>query len=136
MNNRILHLISNRTGPFLEALFGSDSSFVPSVVPAAEIAFRQQMFLDRTETDYYLKIYLAVLNAYPDWKQQFGEALQESYRPEDLMPKGVYISGGDLLSFAGDPGVFIDPPLNALPVELKYHISYVRNDLCNIAGLE
>lgn len=136
MNNLILHLLSNRPGPFLEPLFGSNPAFVPTVVPAAEQTLRSLMFLDRTETDYYLKVYLAVLNAYPDWKQQFGYNLQESYQPEEIMPKGVYIEGGDLATFAGSASAYTDLPVDTLPVGLHYQITWVSNTACQVTELE
>lgn len=136
MNNLILHLLSNRPGPFVTPLFSQDQSFVPTIIPPAEQTLRSLLFLDKTETDYYLKIYLAILNAYPDWKQQFGSNLDESYAVEELMPGGVYIQGGDLLGYQDGPGLFVDPPSNSLPVELHYRISYLGDNLCQITGTE
>jgi len=136
MNNLILHLISNRQGPFNTALFSQGPWFIPQVVSTPEQTLRSLLFLDKTNTDYYLKIYLAVLNAYPDWKRQFGDNLQESYAIEELMPKGVYMEGGELPGYSGGPGLFMDQLVHTLPVELHYRITYLGDNLCKIAGLE
>lgn len=136
MNNLILHLISNRPGPFQDPLLGSNPGFIPTIIPADEQVLRNELYLNKTETDYYLKVYLAVLNAYPDWKQQFGYNLAESYKPEEIMPKGVCIQGGDLIAYAGGSGLYIGLPANILPVELHYQITWVSEYVCQIAGLE
>ena len=105
-------------------------------MPDAEYTLRSPLFLDRTNTDYYLKTYLSVINAYPDWKQQFGYNLQESYAVEELIPRGVYIQGADMPGNPNSPGLFTDPDTNALPVELHYRIIYLADNLCQISGLE
>lgn len=135
MINRLLHALSNRTGNFHEPMFASDPLFVPAVFNAEEQQLRALMLLHRSDTDYYLKAYLAAIEAYPDIKA-LADDVVTSYRLSDFPPRGVAISGGDFLSKENSVGYYTDVSSTNLPVNLTYWVNYFDSRLVTIVGKE
>ncbi len=97
MQNKILHALSNRQGPFASEIFSRLTDFVPIHLNAEAVNLRRKLFLDVTDTDYYLKIYLSLLYSFPDISRQLNDRIT-TYCIEDFNPRGVEISGGELCS--------------------------------------
>jgi len=77
MINLIAHALTNQK-TFSDPRFVADPNFVPAVLSQRAAAFSQALYLNFENNLYYLKIYLAILAAYPDLKAQFGPVV-ESY---------------------------------------------------------
>lgn len=135
MINRLLHALSNRTGDFHDSMFASDPTFVPATLPADDLHVRKLMLLHKTDTDYYLKAYLAAVEAYPDIKG-LAEDPVTSYQMSDFPPRGVELSGGEFLSKENSVGYYTDTAPADLPVNLTYWVSYFNNSLVTIVGRE
>jgi hypothetical protein len=121
MINKLLHALSNRK-KFQESMFRSDPGFSPALLSEENLMLRQLLFLDVSDTDYYLKIYLGLLHAYPDIEANFQDDVR-TYDVEDFGIKVVKVDGGDFLS-ALPAGFYTDPISNHLPVWLRYQIRY------------
>lgn len=136
MINKLLRALSNRNQPFMTPAFAvSDPAFAPAILPVDLKSLRALMLLDVTTTDYYLKAYLAALNAYPDIQALANDPVV-SYRMENFPPRGVSISGGDLFSSLDDPGAYLDNEAPTLPVALTYVIDYNSPAVVKISALE
>lgn len=135
MKNKILHGLSNRPGPFLTPIFSQDPDFTPAALTDDEKAFRAKTFLDRTDTDYYLKSYLSLLHGYRDVEEVCDDVIT-TYRISDFGPRGVVIEGGEFVSSPGNSGKFTDPPVTILPVDLRYRITCVSDSSLDVLALD
>lgn len=133
MINKLLHALSNRTGPFEDPLLLSDPEFQPAVVTDTEQRLRASMMLNVLGTDYYLKAYLSAVAAYPDIHLLTNDD-PTSYRLSDFPPRGVEISGGDWTSNPNMVGFFTDPKPTSLPVDLNWSITYLDDRYVTIKG--
>ena len=113
----------------------ADPNFYPALLNDDDNIFRQAMFLNFKNNYYYLKVYLGVLEAYPDLKAQFGRQTQ-SYQMTDLLPRGVYIDGAEFVSTLANDSFFTDPPNTTLPVNQTYNIDYQDGSVCKISMWE
>lgn len=134
MINKILHAVSNRA-LFYTPLFVPQPGFLAAVLSSDAQNLRTALLLNVLNTDYYLKIYLGLLEAYPDLKAQFND-WHTSYEVTDFLPRGVLVDGGDFLSAPNIAGTFTDPPNTTLPVNLTYLIDYQSANLCNVTLVE
>lgn len=134
MRNKILHALANRTGPFREAIFGAQPEFVPAVFTDQLARLREKLYLHETGTDYYLTRYLSLLEAFPDLKSTLADE-SATYQVWELLPRGVQIEGGDLLS-SNIAGLYIEPENNLLPINLNYTIDCVNAALAKITAVE
>lgn len=135
MHNKILHAVSNRPGPFVTPLLAGNLAFTPKVLSIEEKAFRSKLFLDVTDTDYYLKVYLAALHGFADMERLFEDYVT-TYRIEDFPPRGVEVSGGELVSKANMVAYFTDAMPTSLPVNLHYEISYLDSVYLELSAIE
>lgn len=133
MINKLLHALSNRTGPFEDPLFLSSPEFQPAEIKEPEQRLRTAMLLNVTGTDYYLKAYLSAIAAYPDIHLLTNDS-PTSYQLSDFPPKGVEISGGDWTSNPNMVGLFTDPKPIGLPVDLNWSVEYLDDRYVTIRG--
>ncbi len=134
MINRLLHALSNRS-VFSTPAFIPDPAFIPAQFNADTLALRQALLLDVDTTDYYLQVYLGLLEAYPDLKNLFQD-FQTSYRLPEFLPRGVQIDGADLLSTPAIGGRFTDPPNERLPLALTWRLDCQDHNTCQISAVE
>lgn len=135
MKNKILHALSNRQGPFNNPIFGQSVDFVPCDYTPEIETLRKKLFLDVTHSDYYLKVYLSVLETYQDLKRQFNEG-RTTYRVSGFSPIGVKIEGAQLASIPNMVGTFTDDPPKALPISLTYFLEYVNSTFLRLRTQE
>jgi len=133
MINKILHALSNRK-KFQEYTFRPDPGFSPALLSDEDLELRQLLFLDVSDVDYYLKIYLGLLHAYPDVEANFQDDVR-TYDVEDFGIQVVKIEGGDFLS-AVSAGFYTDPVANDLPVRLRYQIRYDLPEYVQLSNRE
>src|SRR5580700_9293115 len=135
MKNKILHALSNRGGPFLTPLFSQTPEFVPTKPDNDELVFRAKLFLDLTNTDYYLKSYLALLHAFSDMERVLEDTIT-TYTIRDFMPRGVTIDGAEFLSAPNLVGRFTDALVTTIPVNLTYQLVFVSAGYLDIIAIE
>lgn len=135
MINKLIHALSNRKGPFNTPAFVVDPDFKPTVITREEQKLRDLLFLNVTTTDYYLKAYLACLEAFPDIKALADDDVV-SYKLSDFTPRGVEISGGELLSKANSVGYYRDLAPMELPVDLTWRLHYSDAHHIRVLALE
>jgi hypothetical protein len=135
MQNKILHALSNRQGPFASEIFSRLTDFVPVHLNSEAVNLRRKLFLDVTDTDYYLKIYLSLLYSFPDISRQLSDRIT-TYCIEDFNPRGVEISGGELCSAPNIAAFFTDTPPTSLPVNLTYEVNYITTTYAQLKALE
>lgn len=135
MKNKLLHALSNRKGPFGHALLPGDPMFAPATFSADEDDFRKKLFLDVTDTPYYLMAYVALLHAFPDLERKLTD-FSITYRPEYFFPRGVSIDGADMVSSPNASGLFTDPVSTSLPVNLTYTIARIAPSRVLISAKE
>ncbi len=105
------------------------------ILTPGEIALRHKLFLDVVDTDYYLRIYLALLHSFPDVTIQFKDSTK-TYRVEDFNARGVDINGGDLVSAPNISAFFTDAQVTSLPVNLTYDLNYIDHNTLELRALE
>jgi len=135
VKNKLLHALSNRAGPFPTEQFSQSPTFVPKTLTPGESALRHKLFLDVVDTDYYLRVYLALLHSFPDVTIQFNDTVK-TYQVEDFNARGVDVSGGDLVSAPNIKSFFTDAPVTSLPVNLTYTIGYIDHNALELRALE
>jgi hypothetical protein len=124
MINKLLLALSNRE-VFHEPFFKTSADFNPALISQEESTLRKQLYLDLTHTDYYLKIYLGLLHAYPDVEDNFNDNVR-TYDVEDFSIHVVKMDGGEFLSSGKLQGLYLDPISDELPVNLRYEIHYYQ----------
>jgi hypothetical protein len=135
MINKFLHALTNRKTLSTGLLFASDPGFVPMSLSPSAADLRTVLGLDNLTTDYYLHVYAALIEAYPDIKRELNDPVT-TYSVYDFLPRGVVSNGAKLLSNGASSGVFTDPIITALPVPLTYIITFVSETLCQIQQIE
>ena len=123
MRNKLLHALSNRK-TFEDPIFNGDPEFMPKELSAEEQQLRKLFCLDQI-TDYYVRVYLSLLAAYPDIVANVDDT-PRTYSVLDFPPRGVVISGGELMAQQGVFGYFTDPAQTVLPIDLTYEIGYIQ----------
>jgi len=134
MINKLLHALSNRDS-FHEPVFRSDTGFSTKVVGEEERKLRALLLLDVTDTDYYLKVYLGLIHAYPDIEAHFDDK-GRTYDVEDFGIQAVQIDGADFMSAVNAIGLFTDPVSEELPVNLRYRIRYDQPEYAELSVRE
>lgn len=132
MINKLIHALANRSGPFQDPMFVGDPDFKPAVIGVPEQKLRELMMLHITDTDYYLKAYLSVLEAFPDIKALANET-SVSYDVSDTPPRGVEMDGAEFYSKINSVGYFSDQAPTSFPVALTYRFSYIDANNLKIA---
>lgn len=130
MINKLLHALSNRK-EFNEPYFKPAIQFTPAYFPQVENECRRLLYLDVSNTDYYLKLYLGLLHAYPDIEANFDDRVR-TYSVEDFGIQVIRIEDGDFVSDSQNFGYFTDPPAT-LPVQLRYQLQYFQPDYTKVS---
>ena len=135
MRNKILYALSNRSGPFNTPDFGGPQDFAPMVVSPEMASIRSALFLDRTDTDYYLQVYLSTLASYRDIEAVFGDDSQ-TYDLLSMSDVGTTVTGAHFASGSGNSGKFLNPTQVSLPVSINFTVSYVSASACQLVDLQ
>lgn len=131
MINRTLHALTNRTGPFNTPGFMGDSNFHPKKVTTEERSLRRKLFLDLTDTDFYVRKHLALIDSFPELGRQLQDEFK-TYRIQDFLPRGISMFGGRFVSTQSIQGRFTDVKPTELPVGLTYFVGH--NDNNSVVG--
>lgn len=116
-------------------MFVGDPNFKPAIVGVPEQKLRELMLLDVTDTDYYLKAYLSVLEGYPDILA-LADEVSVSYSMRDIPPRGVEMDGAEFYAKINSVGYFTDQAPTSFPVPLTYRITFIDSLNLKIAALE
>ena len=128
MINRVIHILSNRSGPFDLFDLPRNEAFVPRRLSSAQTLIRKLLYLDKG--DYYINALLAALQAYPD----IANFIQDNVQSFDLTtrrPDPVHIEGGAFLVDKNLQGRWLDND-HKLPLNLTYTITFVSESLVTI----
>ena len=133
MVNKLLHALANRNSGFEDPLLVGDPTFVPARLSVEAERMRSLLLLD-AGGDYYLKVYLACVEAYPDIHQLLDDQTV-SYKAADFPPRGVKVNGADFEARINAAGFFLDPKPTFLPLDLAYQVRYHDTRYVRIIGL-
>lgn len=73
MINRIIHLVTNRSGDFHHLSLASVADYEPHTEPKYEKSLREFLRLNDTDTDYYVVAAISSIYAFPELYHEFGE---------------------------------------------------------------
>ena len=121
MINRALYALANRSQDFVTPRFNYQGGPFPSVLSSELLALRQKLFLEVTDTDYYLQMFLALLAGYPDVTREFPDPVT-TYNSSDFKPAGSTVAGGSWVLPASGLAPVLDPPVVTLPVPRTYQL--------------
>jgi hypothetical protein len=124
--NRALFSLSNRTGPFETSRFNYQTNPVSGNLPAPLKTLHERIFLNQTDTDYYLKNYLALLQGFPEFMRVLQDPLT-SYTPADFEFPTVQITGGRFWSSGLYTGQVKILEVTELPVPRRYKLNHVTS---------
>lgn len=135
MINKLLHAWTNRKVISSDPMFAGDPTFVPIVLSPEAQKLRSILQLDYVGSDYYLKYYLAAIEAFPALKELTNDRVT-TYSVKDFLPFTPTLEGADFVSNTGVCGIFTDLKPTSVPVTLTYTLDYVNDRLCRIVGVE
>lgn len=116
-------------------MFNADPNFVSKEVPLDEQRLRTLLCLDQHDTDYYLRVYVSLLAAFPDIMNNIDDS-GCTYSIVDFPPRGVTMDGGELMSQKGAFGYFTDLSPADIPVNLTYEVRYASETYVRIVEVE
>jgi hypothetical protein len=131
MINKFLHAITNRKALSTDPMFASDTNFAPALLDPQASAMRTALCLDYTGSDYYLRVYASVMNAFPDIQGQLND-FATTYAVTDFLPAGVFMDGARFVNNTTLQGRYLDLQPITLPVGLTYTIAFVSPGSCSI----
>ncbi len=132
MVNRVIHVLSNRQGPFDLLKVPANYDFTPRRLRAEQSLIRSALYLD--QSDYYLAAILSALAAYPDIAA-YIEANIQTYDPSRVRPDRIVIQGAEFLVDKNIAGRFLDND-HDLPLNLHYTLDYLTANTALLKGVE
>jgi hypothetical protein len=133
MFNPLLKALAN-TGTFQHPAFQAPDSLSPWSFSSGMLDLRRRLMLESEEREYYLMVYLALLQAFPELQELLPDE-PRTYRLEDITCQDrLRITGASLAGIPNRVGRFLHYEPTQLPINLDYDLSWHSDTTCKIVA--